>query len=59
MEDHIIYSLALNICLVGLLAYSWFLGKDGTITTAIFGMIGLNAGAILGYKLGQGNAPTT
>jgi len=48
--DKMSYSLVLNGMLIALLGYSWLVGKDGAITTAIIGMIGLNAGAILGYQ---------
>lgn len=51
--DKMSYSLVLNGMLIILLGYSWLVGKDGTITTAIIGMIGLNAGAILGYQFAK------
>ena len=51
--DKILYSLVFNAMLIGLLAYSWFIGKDGVISTAIIGMIGLSSGSILGYQFAK------
>ena len=53
MDDKTLYALAVNLILGGILISSWAFGKDGTITTAIIGLIGLISGTILGFKFGK------
>ncbi len=51
--DKVVYSLILNMMLIVLLGYAWFLGKDGAVQTAVFSIIGLSSGVIVGYQIAQ------
>jgi hypothetical protein len=53
MDGKTLYSLATNAILGGVLIASWALGKDGTVTAALIGLIGMSTGAILGFKLAK------
>ena len=41
------------VCLTGLQLYAWHTGRNGAIFAAIFGIMGLVAGAILGFKFNK------
>lgn len=51
MDSKTAFALATNLMLGGVLIASWAYGKDGVISTAIFGLIGATTGTILGFKL--------
>lgn len=53
MDSKTAFALATNLMLGGVLVCAWYLGKDGTISTAIIAMIGLISGSILGFKLAE------
>jgi len=47
------FAMLALILLSAVLIASWFFGKDGVISTAIFGLFGVIAGSILGFKFGK------
>jgi hypothetical protein len=53
MDSKTGFALATILMLGGVLVCSWAYGKDGVISTAIFGLIGVIAGSILGFKFGE------
>lgn len=53
MNEKVMFALAMECILGGVLVCSWFFGKDGVITTAIIGLMGMVAGTILGFKFGD------
>ena len=53
MDEKTVFALATNLMLGGVLIASWSFGKDGVISTAIFGLIGVVSGTILGFKFGK------
>jgi hypothetical protein len=55
MDEKTLFALGTNLMLGGVLIASWFFNKDGVISTAIFGLIGVVSGTILGVKFGKGN----
>jgi len=54
MDSKTLFALATNLMLGGVLIASWSFGKDGMISTAIFGLIGAVTGTILGFKIAKG-----
>jgi hypothetical protein len=52
MDQKILFALAMELILSGVLISSWYFGKDGIITTAIIGLMGMIAGTMLGFKFG-------
>lgn len=52
MDQKIVFAIAMELMLSGVLICSWYFGKDGIITTAIIGLMGMVAGTILGFKFG-------
>lgn len=50
MDSKIMYGIATNCILGGILISSWYFGKNGIVTTAIIGLIGTISGVILGFK---------
>ena len=53
MDEKTAFGMLIEILLTLLLVTSWFFGKDGVISTAIFGLMGVTAGTILGFKFGR------
>jgi len=53
MNEKIIFALAMELMLGGVLICSWYFGKNGVITTAIIGLMGMIAGTILGFKFSE------
>lgn len=53
MDEKTLFALAIELMLSVILVCSWVLGKDGVISTAIFGLMGVIAGTILGFKFGK------
>jgi hypothetical protein len=53
MDEKTLFAMLLEILLTVLLVVSWMCGKDGVISTAIFGLMGMTAGAIIGFKFGR------
>ena len=53
MDGKTAFAMATNLMLGGVLIASWAYGKDGVISTAIFGLIGATTGTILGFKLAK------
>jgi len=53
MDSKVVYSFGTNMVLGGVLIASWCLGKDGTVTAAIIGLLGANIGTIMGFKLAE------
>lgn len=53
MDSKTLFAMATNLMLGGILCISWHYGINGTVTTAIIGMIGLITGSILGFKFGK------
>jgi hypothetical protein len=51
--DKLTYGLGTTAILSVLLCYSWFIGKDGMVTTAILSLIGAISGTILGFTIAQ------
>jgi hypothetical protein len=54
MDSKILFGTATNLILGGILISSWSFGIDGTVTTAIIGLIGVITGTILGFRFGKG-----
>ena len=44
--------LVIGGCFI-LLPVSWWMGKDGAVTTAVFSLLSLTAGTFLGFKLAE------
>lgn len=53
MDEKTAFALATNLMLGGVLIASWAYNKDGVISTAIFGLMGVISGTILGFKFGK------
>ena len=53
MDEKTLFAIIIQILLTTLLITSWFFGKDGVISTAIFGLMGTIAGTILGFKIAR------
>lgn len=53
MDSKTVFALAICLMLGGVLIAAWTFGKDGAITTAVFGLIGIISGSILGFKFGE------
>lgn len=53
MDDKTKFAMLALVLLSAVLVASWFCGKDGVISTAIFGLFGVIAGSILGFKFGK------
>ena len=53
MDSKIVFAMGTNLILATALIASWQYGKDGMISTAIFGLIGAVTGTILGFKLAK------
>ena len=58
MDAKIVYSAATNLVLGGVLIASWCLGKDGTVTAAIIGLMGANIGTIMGFQISKNSGGT-
>lgn len=56
MDEKTVFALAMELILAGVLIASWCFNKDGVISTAIFGLMGVIAGAIMGFKFGKNGA---
>lgn len=54
MDEKTVFALGTNLMLGGVLITSWYFNKDGNISAAIFALIGLISGTILGFKFGKG-----
>lgn len=53
MDSKTMFALATNLMLGGVLIASWAYNKDGVISTAIFGLIGMVSGTIIGFKFAK------
>jgi hypothetical protein len=54
--DKLLYGISTTAILSALLCYSWFIGKDGMVTTAILSLIGAISGTILGFTIAKSQA---
>jgi hypothetical protein len=54
--DKLLYGFGITGILGAVLCYSWHLGIDGAVTTAIIGLMGAISGTILGFAIGKNQA---
>jgi len=53
MDEKTLFALGMELMLGGVLIASWYFNKDGVISTAIFGLMGVIGGTILGFKFAK------
>lgn len=53
IDEKTLFAMLLEVLLTIVLVVSWCFNKDGVISTAVFGLMGVIAGTILGFKFGR------